>query len=159
MPVNKKLKRKNMIQALILICLVVIGIFLVRTFSGKSDAVVRIITDQGIVEFQVEVADTAGKKAFGLMHRRNLPLTAGMLFVYDSEGYYSFWMKNTYIPLDIIFISKDNVVVDIYENAQPHSTDSIVSKAEFKYALEINGGLSHKHSIKPGNRVEILFAK
>ncbi len=156
MPVNEKLKRKNRVQAVLIVIVVLILIYLgFRFFKQKSLLELRVRTKSGEVNFYVEVAETFAQRALGLMYRKNLPKDRGMLFIYSSEGYYPFWMKNTYIPLDIIFISADKRIVDIAKNTTPLSTTQINSKVPFKYALEINGGLSDKFEIEIGQ--EVLF--
>jgi uncharacterized membrane protein (UPF0127 family) len=101
--------------------------------------------------FDVEIASTSAQQAKGLMYRRELAEDKGMLFVFSDEAPRSFWMKNTYIPLDIIFISADKKIINI-EKALPCETDicpHYASQGPAQYVLEINGGLSEKLGIKP----------
>tara|TARA_X000000950_G_scaffold286174_1_gene394275 strand:+ start:847 stop:1293 length:447 start_codon:yes stop_codon:yes gene_type:complete len=98
------------------------------------------------------VSDKAKTK--GLMHRkRKLQNGQGMLFVYKKPQNISMWMKNTYIPLDVLFLNKDYIVEDIKHNMKPHNTKSYRSKKKCKYAIEINGGESRDNNIKIGTRV------
>jgi uncharacterized membrane protein (UPF0127 family) len=97
--------------------------------------------------FSVEVAATAEERSIGLMDRESMAADNGMLFVFDEEDRYSFWMKNTLIPLDIIWISDDMRIVHIIMDAQPCPEDgpcaSIDPPADAKYVLEVNSGKSH----------------
>lgn len=120
-------------------------------------ATVSISTAKGNASFDVEVADTEIKRTVGLMNR-TLPERSGMLFVFGSEQAVSFWMKNTLIPLDMIFISGDKKIVNIKRDAQPCKTldcETYKSEGPVKYVLEINGGLADKLGIKEGDKVNI----
>jgi uncharacterized protein len=103
--------------------------------------------------FQVEVADTPAKRELGLQYRRDLAVDRGMIFLFPAESEHSFWMKNTPIPLDMIFISKDLKIVGIVEQAVPFSTDSRSVPGASQFVLEINGGLSKRYGIKSGDSV------
>jgi len=103
--------------------------------------------------FQVEVADTPAKRELGLQYRRDLEVDRGMIFLFPAESEHSFWMKNTPIPLDMIFISKDLKIVGIVEQAVPFSTDSRSVPGASQFVLEINGGLSKRYGIKAGDSV------
>ena len=105
-----------------------------------------------------ELAQTEVQWERGLMFRQSMPADSGMLFVFPSEAPQSFWMKNTKIPLDVIFISTAGKIVDIKNNFQPCLTadcPSYTSVASAQYVLEINGGLAQKNSIKIGDFVRI----
>ena len=104
-------------------------------------------------EFQVELAVTWEQKAQGLMYRQAMPEDHGMLFLYESEGPRSMWMKNTYIPLDILFIGRDGRIVFIAERTVPLSLSTISSKGPAKAVLELNGGTVAKLGIRPGDRL------
>jgi len=108
--------------------------------------------------FGVEIADTPGKRSWGLMYRENLAKDKGMLFIFETEGNYPFWMKNTLIPLDIIWINTESEIVFIAENAQPCKEDlcpNIDPKANTKYVLEINGGFSKEYGFKVGDEINL----
>lgn len=108
--------------------------------------------------FSVELATTNAQREKGLMNRPNLDKKLGMLFVFDKEDIYPFWMKNTLIPLDIIWIDKDYKIVFVAENVQPCKTETCLTidpKTKAKYALEINGGLTKEFNIKSGDLVQI----
>lgn len=107
----------------------------------------------GSYRFTVELAVTPEQMARGLMFRTELAEDAGMLFVLDRERPMAFWMKNTLIPLDMLFIDRSGRIVRIHERAVPLSTTSIPSGQPVKAVLEINGGLSARLGIRPGDRV------
>jgi uncharacterized protein len=101
----------------------------------------------------VKVSSEKSKRQ-GLMNRKNnLNNGEGMLFVYKKPQYISMWMKNTYIPLDVLFLNEDYEVVDIKRSMKPHDTKSYKSKFKCKYAIEINGGGSKKNNINVGTRI------
>src|SRR5690606_32827299 len=102
----------------------------------------------------VEVVDTPETRAQGLMYRQELADDAGMLFDFEAERPVSFWMQNTFIPLDMIFIGADGVVKTVHVNARPHDPTSIPSGAPVRFVLEIPGGRSQAIDLKAGDRVE-----
>ena len=108
--------------------------------------------------FKVEIADNQEKWSKGLMERENLDKDRGMLFVFDQEAVHSFWMKNTLIALDIIWINKDKEIIYIEENALPCKTENCQSygpNQNSKYVLEINAGLAEKLKINPVDKLVI----
>ncbi|SMH58682.1 DUF192 domain-containing protein [Azospirillum agricola] len=107
----------------------------------------------GRFRFDVELAETMAQQAQGLMFRERMADDAGMLFIYDSVRPASFWMKNTLIPLDMLFIGADGHIVNIHERAVPQSLDSINSAGPVKAILELNGGMSARLGIRPGDLV------
>jgi uncharacterized membrane protein (UPF0127 family) len=120
--------------------------------SGEDRLVLH--SDSGAHPFTVEVVDTPETRAQGLMYRQELADDAGMLFDFIEERPVSFWMRNTFIPLDMIFIGADGIVRSIHVNARPHDTTSIFSGAPVRFVLEIPGGRSIALGLKPGDRVE-----
>lgn len=108
--------------------------------------------------FKVELAATPEQRARGLMFKRDLPYQEGMLFLFDKEDRHSFWMKNTFVPLDIIWINKDKRVVFIKKNAQPCRGDlcsSISPDRKAMYVLELNSGVSDTIGLKAADKVTI----
>jgi uncharacterized membrane protein (UPF0127 family) len=104
--------------------------------------------------FRVEIADDPAELEQGLMFRKHLPETRGMLFQFSgSPRIVSFWMKNTLIPLDMLFIAKDGTIVSITASAAPETLDRRAAAAPVTGVLEIIGGLSEKLGISPGDRV------
>jgi len=109
--------------------------------------------------FEVEIADTPQERARGLMYKTSLKENEGMLFVFDKPGIYGFWMKNTLIPLDIIWLDKSKEVVFIKENAQPclkENCSVFKNQKPAKYILEINAGKVKELNLKVGDKLRIL---
>ena len=104
--------------------------------------------------FNVEVVDTPESRAKGLMFREELADDAGMLFDFKQELEVSFWMSNTLIPLDMIFVGADGVVKTIHVNARPQDLTSIPSQVPVQFVLEIPGGRTEELGIKPGDTME-----
>jgi uncharacterized membrane protein (UPF0127 family) len=105
-------------------------------------------------KFEVEVVTTPETRAQGLMFRKAMPPNAGMLFIYPGEQAVSFWMKNTLIPLDMLFLKADGSIAHIAHNAVPMDETPIDSGAAVKAVLEINGGTANALGIKEGDKVE-----
>ncbi|MFC7331994.1 DUF192 domain-containing protein [Rhodocista pekingensis] len=115
---------------------------------------VRVETASGASHrFEVELALTPQDQARGLMYRDHLDPAAGMLFLYDRPQPASFWMRNTLIPLDIIFIAADGRIVNIAAEARPLDETPLPSDGPILGVLEIGGGLAAKLGIRPGDRV------
>ncbi|HIC27788.1 MAG TPA: DUF192 domain-containing protein [Gammaproteobacteria bacterium] len=111
--------------------------------------------DENLISYKVEVIRSPEKQRLGLMFRKELTKKTGILFVFKEEKKASFWMKNTLIPLDIIFISKDGKIDFIKINAKPGSLKRIRSKNKIIAVLEINSGESYALGINQNSRVEI----
>jgi uncharacterized membrane protein (UPF0127 family) len=103
--------------------------------------------------FTAELAKTPAQQARGMMFRTTMADDTGMLFPYSSPKLLSFWMKNTYIPLDIIFIREDGTIENIAANAEPYSLESVTSTGPAIAVLEIRGGLSAELGIEPDDKV------
>ena len=115
----------------------------------------RIVTDRGAtLDFQVEMALTPEQQRMGLMFRQTMPLDAGMLFVFPRPRTASFWMRNTLMSLDMLFIEADGTILNIAERTETRSDQSYRSVGPVRAVLEINGGLSALLGIAPGDRVE-----
>ncbi|WP_375293197.1 DUF192 domain-containing protein [Bradyrhizobium sp. sGM-13] len=113
----------------------------------------EIATKSGVRVFLVEMATTEEEKTQGLMYRKELPDGKGMLFDFSPEQQISMWMKNTYIPLDMIFIRADGRILRIAENTEPLSTKIISSGGLARGVLEVIAGTAQKYGIQPGDRV------
>jgi uncharacterized protein len=113
----------------------------------------EIVTKSGVHVFSVEMATTEQEKETGLMYRKELADGKGMLFDFSPEQEVSMWMKNTYIPLDMIFIRADGRILRIAENTEPMSTRIIPSRGLAKGVLEVIAGTAQKYGIAPGDRV------
>jgi uncharacterized membrane protein (UPF0127 family) len=103
--------------------------------------------------FNVELAMTPEQMAQGLMYRRQLAADAGMLFIYPAPEPTAFWMKNTLIPLDMLFIAPDGHILNIAERTIPQTETPVPSAGPVKAVLELNGGTAQRLGIKPGDRV------
>lgn len=107
--------------------------------------------DFGSVRFFVELADTPAEQAQGLMFRESMPRLSGMLFVYPQEADVAFWMRNTLIPLDMIFVDDEGVIVRVHPQAVPLDETPIPAGAPTLAVLEINGGLAAAFGISAGD--------
>jgi hypothetical protein len=103
--------------------------------------------------FTVELADNDARRTLGLMHRSVLPADAGMLFDFKADQVAAMWMRNTRIPLDMLFIARDGRIVNIAERTVPFSEQSVFSDGPVRAVLELNGGTTARLGIKPGDRV------
>ena len=121
--------------------------------SAQEFLPLSITSGSGQHAFEVEIADDPRERALGLMYRRAMAADRGMLFDFGAEAPQSFWMRNTYIPLDMLFIREDGTIDSIAERTTPLSDRSVPSKGPVRYVLEINGGLSDKLGIAPGDAV------
>ncbi|MDP2951570.1 MAG: DUF192 domain-containing protein [bacterium] len=142
-----------------LLLLVVLGFFLLKpnkvitkiSFFNESDLV---------VEVSAEIAKTKQQLTVGLSKRKDLPENQGMLFLFSEEQFLAFWMKDTLIPLDIIFLNKDKQIVKIVKSAQPCSGEncpSYFSDFESQYVIETKGGFCDKYQINEASAVDFLF--
>jgi uncharacterized membrane protein (UPF0127 family) len=116
---------------------------------------VTIETKGGPRRVTVEVANTDATRTRGLMYRDRLPDGRGMLFAFDVERDHSFWMKNTLIPLDMIFIGSDGRVVGVHANATPYSLTPIAVGRPSRWVLEVAGGWAERAGVAAGDRVDL----
>jgi len=117
---------------------------------------IRIVSDNSIIPVYVEIANDPAEQSRGLMFRKSMEWNNGMFFVFDEDRKLSFWMKNTYIPLDMIFINNEFKIIDIKENAKPcleMPCPTYSSKEPVKYVLEVNAGFAQKNKIKIGDKL------
>jgi uncharacterized protein len=121
-----------------------------ETFTSSE---LTIETAKGPQKFTIELALSDAQMEQGLMFRRNLAPDAGMLFDFKAPTNVAMWMKNTLIPLDMLFVDEHGQIVDIHERAVPLSLDTIATKAPARYAIELNGGTVARLAIKIGDRV------
>lgn len=111
-------------------------------------------SDSLLASLDIEIADDEYSTQTGLMYRKSMNNNQGMLFIFSDVDYRAFYMKNTEIPLDIIFIAEDKTIVSIQKNAQPMNETSLPSEAPAKYVLEVNAGMSDEWSLSKGDRIE-----
>lgn len=127
---------------------------------GEQDSVATIISENETFSFNVEIADEPAEREKGLMFRDNLDEDSGMFFIFDDAKILNFWMKNTLIPLDIIFIDENFKIINIAENVEPCIEKNVVCPAYFsqlpaKYVLEISGSRAEELGIKPADEVSV----
>lgn len=123
--------------------------------TGRPAATVAIEGNAGELSVSVEVAATPEARRRGLMWRESLAETSGMLFVFDDDETRVFWMKNTPVPLDIIFISRDRRVVSVAHDTRPYSGEPIASAGPARYVLEVGAGLAARHGVARGSIVRL----
>lgn len=128
--------------------------------AAEPEAVFRVPvtveTDRGPQIFQAEIADSPSERSRGLMFRESMDDKHGMIFLFPAAQQQSFWMKNTLIPLDIIFIRADRTILGIAENAEPMTMTGRRVEGRSQFVLEINGGLSAKLGIRAGQKVSFM---
>ncbi len=125
--------------------------------SAAAQDTIEIVTSSGVHAFSVELATNDAERARGLMFRKSLPEGHGMLFDFQTDQPVQFWMRNTYVPLDMIFIRGDGRVLNIAQNATPLSDALIPSAGSVRGVLEVIAGTARKYHIAPGDRVTGSF--
>ena len=149
---------KMFLVILLFFALIVTGIFLyISKYNGASSPANYIPVCFGSRCFNAEIASSFSARMKGLMFRESLAVDAGMLFIFSSEDKHSFWMKNTLIPLDMIWISENKEIVYIAKNVQPCKSlicPSVSSEKSAKYVLEINGGKADETGLKIGDKAD-----
>jgi len=145
----------NFISQAVLLCLVLASSSLQASnaIASPDDILGIQVSGDTARQFRVHLAQSPQQRAQGLMYVRTMPKDVGMLFVYDHPTVINMWMKNTYIPLDMIFIGKDGRILKIARNAVPLSLDTISSDDPAIGVLEINGGVSDSLGLAPGQKV------
>lgn len=136
---------------LLLLCALVAPVGAARADSALEPLAFE--TAAGPRVFAVEVMRSEPERAKGLMFRRFLPADRGMLFLFDREQIVTMWMKNTYIPLDMVFIGRDGRIVSIAADAEPLSEATVASAGPAKAVVELNAGAAARAGLKPGDRV------
>jgi len=121
----------------------------------RKDAELVFMSPEGStrVRIDVEIAESAEDRMRGLMFREYLEVDQGMLFLFPTEEPVSFWMKDTPLPLDVIFLNADRAIVTIRKNAVPFSERSVPSDVPARYVVEVNAGFADTHHLAPGDRV------
>lgn len=121
----------------------------------KQEGNLHITDKNGTIKktLQIEIADNDFERQTGLMYRKHLDTNKGMLFIFDDIRIRSFYMKNTYIPLDIIYIDAKKNILSIVKNTEPLNKKSLPSEGPVKYVLEINGGLSDLWNLQQGDAI------
>ena len=150
-------KKIQIAIAILVIVDILFAYFVYQKKYGVGD-VSRVCFDNDC--FAVEIAATNSEREKGLMGRQSLGADQGMIFIYDKPGYYSFWMKNTLIPLDIVWLDKDRRVVFINENTQPCREDdcpALTPVIQAQYVFEANAGTAEKIGLQYGDRADIIW--
>lgn len=152
-----KNKMKYFIPRLLILVFLIALFFLISAFFKNEDDASRVCFGEKCLN--IEIADEYNERQKGLMFREELDGDSGMLFIFESSGEYDFWMKNTLIPLDIIWISEDMKIVDI-QGAAPCVEDpcrSYIPKGNAKYVLEVNSGFAEENGIDIGDEVNLFL--
>lgn len=136
---------------LVAFCLVSAGLYPALASDALESLVIE--SSEGVHAFEVEIADDPEERRVGLMHRKHLPADRGMLFDHGKERVVRMWMKNTYIPLDMLFIGADGRIRRIAANTTPHSETIISSMVPVRAVLEVPGGTAERLAIRVGDRV------
>jgi len=121
------------------------------TFKKEGELIFNKADSAVIKQIDIEIAETEAERQQGLMNRPWMEETQGMLFIFDENKPLSFWMRNTIIPLDIMFVNADLKIVSIAENTQPYSEKNIPSKGNAQYVVEVVAGFSKKYDVKAGD--------
>lgn len=124
-----------------------------RVVTPEAD--LAFLNNQGeeITSLKIAIADLPDERNQGLMDVRTMPQDTGMLFIFDEESPRSFWMANTPLPLDIMYVSSDSVIVRIYQNTTPFSETSLPSEAPAQFVVETNGGYALTYGITEGMKI------
>lgn len=126
-----------------------------RQFTKEGELSFFGKTGEKRITIDIEMPDTREERARGLMYRRSMAETGGMLFVHGPRRGVFFWMKNTYIPLDMIFADKEMKIIQIRRNTTPLSEEPIFLPAGTEYTIEVNAGFSDRHGIQPGDSIQV----
>lgn len=168
------MKKRQSVFAYILLGVFLLGglAYLVTSFSDKNNPAEKpaatsistpTYTKEGEVVFwkngqkhrkiDVEIAENEAERAKGLMFRSSIPDSVGMLFIFERSEPQGFWMKNTSIPLDIIYVGSDKKIVSIAENTKPFSEESVPSMGDAQYVVEVNAGFTKRNNILSGDAI------
>jgi len=150
----------KILRTVLLIAPVIVAITVMAAFAACAQEQPKVaITGpdaRDLVVVNVEVAATNAKRELGLMFRRHLGEEAGMIFLFKQSQHLTFWMKNTLIPLDMIFADSDGRIVGIVENAAPLSESIDAVDGDSRYVLEVNGGFCKRHGVIAGDRLRFI---
>ena len=176
---NTKSKQSAWIIPIALLTVIAVVITLFFSKSGKDETFTQTKTESLDIPFHkqgelvfldkqqldtlaiigIEIADNDQKRARGLMYRNSIPSDGGMLFVFDTEQMQSFWMKNTYISLDMLFINAEKEIVTIQPNTTPLKEWSYPSSSPAMYVIEVNAGFCKQHEIAVGDKIAYVIGK
>lgn len=173
---KKKVNQKKKINLLQIIAgslaLILIVFFIIKQFiiPPKTEMLEYSFTKEGELVFSdsmgvqktkidIEIADDEYQRELGLMNRKSMEENQGMLFIFPFERFQSFWMRNTFISLDIIFVDANKTIVTIHKNTQVLSDQSYPSSKPAKYVVEVVAGFTDKHNIQIGDKIDWLGNK
>lgn len=126
-----------------------------RDIPFRVDGVLDFVRQDGsMLRIAIEIADNDSARQRGLMERRSLPERSGMLFLMERNEPQGFWMRNTYIPLDILYVNDSLRIVNIARNTAPLSPDLIPSDGPAQFVVEVRGGFTEQNRIEPGDRIQ-----
>ncbi len=132
----------------------ILSVWTGTAFAACSADRVNLKNEKSQISFDIELAVTPQERARGLMFRESMPQRAGMLFIFDPPQRVAFWMKNTLIPLDMIFVNRAGEVVNVHSDAIPGDL-SLIEGGDSVYAvLEVNAGLARRYLIEPGTQMQ-----
>ena len=143
--------RRTFLASLFSLIMLAVAVPLAGYSAGMNQ--VAIATSSGSHLWAVELASDSASRSKGLMYRQEMAPKTGMLFRFDDSRVVSMWMKNTYIPLDMIFANQAGVVTHIHRGAVPHSEAIISSRVPARFVLEVNAGEADRYGIQVGNRL------
>jgi uncharacterized membrane protein (UPF0127 family) len=159
-----KLNASKVVTIIVLIAVAVF--FIVNNFINNNEPEVKYYTfkKEGELTFtdslgntkikiDLEIADNEYERQLGLMNRKSMEESQGMLFIFQYERLQSFWMRNTLIPLDMMFVNKDNIIITIHKNTKTLSAQSYPSTAPAIYVVEVVGGFTEKYNIVIGDKI------
>ncbi len=168
----EEIKTKNKFKlnaskvATIIVLIAVAVFFVVNNFINNNETEVKYYTfrkegeltftdtlGNAKIKIDLEIADSEYERQLGLMNRKSMEETQGMLFIFQYERMQSFWMRNTLIPLDILFINKDKEIITIHKNTKTLSAQSYPSTAPAIYVVELVGGFTDKYNIVKGDKI------
>jgi uncharacterized membrane protein (UPF0127 family) len=144
---------RRILVTILALGLLVPGLSLAQNKTNFPTGALSIETAGGAKKFSIELAENDEQRALGLMHRSAMAADHGMLFDFKRDEVVAMWMRNTRIPLDMLFIARDGRIVNIAKRTVPFSEQSIFSDGPVRAVLELNGGTADKLQIKPGDKV------
>lgn len=124
-----------------------------ETGFRRDGALTFLAGDSAQATIAIEIAETAAARSRGLMNRRSLPPMSGMLFLFEEPDTLSFWMRNTPLPLDIVFVAPDSQIVSIARRTTPYSDEQIQAEGLAQYVVEVRAGMADRLSLAPGMRI------